>query len=490
MKHGPSHFLKRNAFFIVLLLLCIAASMVRLYKFNAPIADWHSWRQADTAAVGRNFVRLGFDPLHPRYDDLSNIQSGKDNPEGYRMVEFPLYQSVGYGIHSITQLTIEESLRLVSIISSIISLCLIALIIRSLSNELSGLAAAALFAFLPYSIFYGRAILPEPFMIALSLLSIYLTVKGFETKKRYGLLFLLLGALSAGLALLVKPFAIFLLLPVLFLWLRNIFVSRVYVVTGIAALALSLLPFYAWRQWILQYPEGIAVYSWLFNEGNLRFKGAWFRWLFAERIAKLILGYWGVAFVIIGFYQTIRKKIGYLSGLLLGSFLYISIIARGNVQHDYYQQLLLPIIVSLGGLGIGFMLQRKSVYQTAKYGMLVAILSLLTIALSWYEIRGFYWINHPEIVEAGIEADKRIPKDAKVIAPYNGDTTFLYQINRQGWPIGFEIEKKIAQGAQYYVTVSPSDDDGETKDLASRYTVIVRNDRFAIIDLTKPKGVQ
>jgi hypothetical protein len=480
--------MKQKTFYFILFVICIGAFLVRLYKFDAPIADWHSWRQADTAAVGRNFVRLGFDPLRPRYDDLSNIQSGKDNPQGYRMVEFPLYQSIGYGIHETTHLSIEESLRLVSIISSLISLCLIACIVRSLSNELSGLAAAMLFAFLPYSIFYSRTILPEPFMITLSLVAIYATYKGFETKSRKGILLLLFGAFSAGLSMLVKPFAIFLLLPVLCIWLRHVFLSKHYVFTGIAAIALLLIPFYAWRQWIMQFPEGIAVYSWLFNEGNMRFKGAWFRWLFAERIAKLILGYWGVAFVIIGFYQHIGKKVGYLSGLLLGSFLYLSVIARGNIQHDYYQQLLLPIIVSLGGLGIGFMLHQKTTFQRVKYGLLVSILFVLTVGLSWYEIRGYYWINHPEIVEAGIEADNRIPKDAKVIAPYNGDTTFLYQIDRQGWPIGFEIEKKIAQGAQYYITVSPSDANGEIKDLVSRYEVIVRNDRFAIIDLTKPKG--
>jgi hypothetical protein len=90
-------------------------------------------------------------------------------------------------------------------------------------------------------------------------------------------------------------------------------------------------------------------------------------------------------------------------------------------------------------------------------------------------------------LEAGKAADRLLPTDAKVIAPYNGDTTFLYQTGRQGWPIGFDIDKKISQGAAYYVTVSPTDSDTETKELAEKYTVLVRNDRFAIIDLTRKK---
>jgi hypothetical protein len=92
---------------------------LRLYKIDGPVADWHSWRQADTAAVARNFIKFGFDPLHPRYDDLSNIQSGKDNPTGLRMVEFPLYQLVGAGIKiMVPQLSIEIALRLVTILAS------------------------------------------------------------------------------------------------------------------------------------------------------------------------------------------------------------------------------------------------------------------------------------------------------------------------------------------------------------------------------------
>ena len=38
---------------------------VRLYKITSPIGDWHSWRQADTSAVTRNFVKYGSDLLHP-----------------------------------------------------------------------------------------------------------------------------------------------------------------------------------------------------------------------------------------------------------------------------------------------------------------------------------------------------------------------------------------------------------------------------------------
>ncbi|HVF69497.1 MAG TPA: hypothetical protein VNA13_02935, partial [Xanthomonadales bacterium] len=76
---------------IFLILILTGGFLLRLYRLDSPVADWHSWRQADTSAVSRNFVKNGFDILHPRFDDLSNVPSGIDNLEGYRFVEFPIY---------------------------------------------------------------------------------------------------------------------------------------------------------------------------------------------------------------------------------------------------------------------------------------------------------------------------------------------------------------------------------------------------------------
>ena len=81
-----------------LALIFILALLLRLYKIDNPIADWHSWRQADTAAVSRNFLKYGFNPLYPRFDDLSSIPSGKENHQGWRFVEFPIFNLIHAGL--------------------------------------------------------------------------------------------------------------------------------------------------------------------------------------------------------------------------------------------------------------------------------------------------------------------------------------------------------------------------------------------------------
>ncbi len=479
---------------IALLLMAILVIIPRLYRITEPIADWHSWRQVDTAAVARNFSKYGFDMLHPRYDDLSNIQSGKDNPNGWRMVEFPIYQSLAYAGYRLSSWgTIEVWLRVVSIISSVISALGLVMLLRRVSGNIAGYATGIFFAVLPYSIYYGRSTLPEPTAVAFAILAVFFaelaTKNGVFTRRIY--LYWLVSAFMAAAAVLVKPTAAFLLSPILYLGIRQLVLRKKLWWFMLLCAAVAVLPLYTWRQWILQFPEGIPVYAWLLNEGNIRLKGAWFYWLFAKRIAELMLGYWGIVFVALGLaVKGVKHEMAIFYGWLIGGLAYLIIFARGNVQHDYYQVIILPVICIALAKGVGFLLTKQTgISRIPAYGI-VMLCSGFMLAFSWYTVRTYYWINRPEIVEAGKAADALLPPDAKVIASYNGDTTFLYQTNRQGWPLGFEIDKKIAAGATHYVTVSPSDSDGETRALISEYTVIVRNDKFAIIDLRYPNKLK
>lgn len=478
----------KKLFIPALIIILVAAFAVRLFGINNPVADWHSWRQADTSAVARNFFKFGFDLLRPRYDDLSNIQSGLDNPNGWRMVEFPVYQFIGAGLYTfVPKLTLEEWLRLTTIAGSVLTSLLLGLMVTQLASPLTGLAAAAIFAFLPYNIYYGRTILPDPFMVFWSVLSIFLLLKARPKVGKKWWLFIILSAISAAVAILVKPVAVFLLLPEVYLWLKEFKFKLRWLIGVIVFGFISLVPFIWWRRWESHFPAGIAAYTWLLNAGNIRFKGAWFYWLFWQRLADLILGSWGIILFALGCMVPISKKEGwFFRWWAIGALLYLIIIARGNVQHDYYQIMIIPAVSIYAAKGLVFLVTSETINRFS--GISLALISIIfTLAFSWYTVRTYYWINRPEIILAGQTADQILPKKAKVIAPYNGDTTFLYQINRQGWPIGFDIDKKIAAGAGYYVTVSPTDSDAETKALAQKYTVLVRNGKFAIIDLTRKK---
>src|SRR5579859_7077577 len=157
----------KNVSYLILAGIILVGFIVRLYRFDNPIADWHSWRQADTSAVSRNFVNKGFDILHPRFDDLSNVPSGKDNPNGYRFVEFPIYNIAQAGLYKIFgYFTLEEWGRLVTNIVSLFSIFFLYKIVQKHINPLAGFFSAFFLAFIPFNIYYSRTILPDPSMVA------------------------------------------------------------------------------------------------------------------------------------------------------------------------------------------------------------------------------------------------------------------------------------------------------------------------------------
>lgn len=472
-------FEKFGLFFILVL-----AFGFRLYKIDSPIADWHSWRQADTSAVSRQFIKKGFDVLHPRFDDLSSIPTGGlENPSGYRFVEFPFYNLIQASFYRLFPVkTIEWWGRMTSILFSLGSIIFIFLIVKKFINWRLALLASFFFAILPYNVYYSRAVLPEPMMVFSSLGMIYFFSRWIDMEK---FISYLLFVFFAIISFLLKPFTVFFLIPLFYLafrkWRRQVF-KKTSLYLG---LIISLVPFFAWRLWMSQFPEGIPKWTWLLNHENIRFKGAFFRWLFAERLGRLVLGFWGLPLFVFGLVGSRNKKEDWFFYWWLFSVLaYWTVFAAGNIRHDYYQILAIPILVIFLAKGVFFLFTSKNLDRFIRFPVLI-VSCLFMLAFSWYEVRDFYQINHPEIVQAGRMADKILPSNAKVIAPYNGDTAFLYQINRQGWPhVTVSIDYLISRGATHFVSVNF---DETTKKLMEQFKVLERQDQFVIIDLTSQK---
>lgn len=468
--------------------ILILALGLRLYKINTPLLDWHSWRQADTASVTREYLKQSLDPFRPKYHDLSNIPSGKDNPEGYRMVEFPLYNLISASILlQFPSLSLVVVSRLVSVAFSLATLvCIFYLTKWQLGVKVAYLAAL-FFAINPYTIYYNRVILPEPALLFFSTYSLVAFKQYLQSKK---FRFYLLSLLSLMVALLLKPFAAFLGFVYITLILQDWGIR-----TAIKRFelylypALAIVPFLGWREWISQFPEGIPASDWLFNGDGIRFRPAWVRWLGYERITKMILGFFGVIPVLTAILHQLKQKDFFLPSWWLGISVYFIVIATGNVKHDYYQIILTPLIAISLAYGV-VVIDRFLAKKTSAPVSLVVVGALLfgMHAFAHQQIKGFYNVNHPEYQIAGEAADAILPADALVIAPqYGGDTAYLFQINRRGWPIGFDIDNKIAQGATHYVATAFDD---EAKELAEKYHIVEQTTDYLILDLTRVKDAQ
>ncbi len=463
---------------LLFVLILVLGFVVRLYKIDNPIADWHSWRQADTATVTRNFVKYGVNPFIPRYDDFFDA-SGKGyiNPNGFRMVEFPIFNLIHFTFYKIYPvLGLVYWGRMTAIFSWIVAAITLFFIIRRHSSQVTAFLALGLFLFLPYGIYFSRIILPDQLMVALALL----TLNSFDLwnkdpKKMHFVLTIAFGAM----AILVKPLAIFLLVPMVWQAKSKFRDFRIYVIAACIA-----LPFLLWREWVAKFPEGTPAFIWLLNGNNIRFRPAFFRWMFGERLAGLILGKWGIAPFFMGLVSSFSSP--YLLTWILGALLYVVIFATGNIQHDYYQILIMPAVSVVTALGLTklFQSEKTTLATLAKRGLVVMAMCFM-VAFSWYDIVGNYQVNHWEILEAGSAIQRLTNPNAVVLASYMGDTAFLYQTNRRGFALLPAPIKDLKDlwGVSYYVSTNFDD---EASKIMNKYTIVEETPRYVVVRLEEP----
>jgi 4-amino-4-deoxy-L-arabinose transferase-like glycosyltransferase len=528
----------------LLLFFLSLAFLFRLQHLHNPLLDWHSFRQADTASVTREFFLHDYPLWLPHYHDLGDIQSGLPNPEGYRLVELPV---PNYLLAQLLKLIPSWDLVIVSRLASALVSTASVYLLYWLVKKWSGMRAVALasmgfMALLPVGVYFGRAILPEPYQVFFLLVALV----GFTLYlKRPQLASWLLTWLGLSLTLLMKPTSVF-VLPVFLVLAFQAYGWSAWKKPALWLLAFaSLGPLLAWRSFIQQYPAGIPVSDWLFNGDGIRLRPSWWRWLFWERLTKEWLGYTGLIFFCGGFAgeemalpdaNAAKSKIPqfrltkfdwltYIWGL--GLFVYLVVFATGNVRHDYYQYLLLPWVCLMCGRGLVFFAEKiyAQIYQLisgeakesaiktlAQIALIqqvfLPILSrgkghaaglrrltiyylmiplLIFLGSAWlFAIRansGKFNINNWAQAKLGAYAAANLPSDALVIADNIGDTAFLWQSQRRGWPIGTALEEKISAGANYYLSVNRD----EMYDyLATKYQLFYEDDQGYIFALDLP----
>ncbi|KXK12265.1 MAG: hypothetical protein UZ22_OP11002000064 [Microgenomates bacterium OLB23] len=357
-------FKKIDIFWLTILL--IAALALRLYKIDTPLADWHSWRQVDTAAVGRNFAEGEFNMLFPRYDDLSNIQSGQYNPEGYRFVEFPIYNAIFGALYKyLPVVPIEVYGRLTSIFFSLIIIAIIYYFALREHSRTAAVGAAFIYATFPFFVFYSRVVLPETTALGFSFMALFFAYVWAHAKHRASIVLLVLSWACAAASILVKPTVIFYFLPLAYMFFIKYRFRMVKKLAPYVFFATVAIPFIMWRSWISSYPAGVPSFEWLLTSVNtfegrkeIFFRPAFFRWIFHERILLLIMGGYAAMLPVLGMIERSKKSL-LIPLITLGATVYLFVFQGGNVQHDYYQTVILPALALISGTGLARLLKKN-----------------------------------------------------------------------------------------------------------------------------------
>lgn len=483
--------------------------ILRLYKINSPLLDWHSFRQADTASVSFYFLDNGINLLEPKYHDVSRVQSGIFNPEGYRFVELPIFNAIHVVFYKlIGLLSFEIAGRLLSVVFSLITAVFVFKIVTVYFGKTTAFLSMVIFLTLPFNIYFSRVILPEPLAVMTGVVALWFFVKyshlgGYKNLVTY--------SVFMALSLLVKPYMIFYnVFPIYYFWKKYGIKKSIIKKEVLSAIVIIFAPFVFWRFWILQHPEGIPFWKWTLNGDGVRFQPAFWYWILGERLGKMILGVWGVYPFVLGLVKS--KKSPFLISLTIGALLYVSVFATASVRHDYYQTLIIPVVSMILAVGFSevcslkvnkssttnnldksiknncFKCRLSIIFNYLKNidnlngKILMLSIFVLMNLVSAFQIKEFYKINHPELMEAGAAVDRLTPKDSLVIASYNGDTAFLYQTKRRGWPVvELPINELINEGAEYYVSVNLND--SQTLEFINKFQILERTSTYVVLKL-------
>jgi 4-amino-4-deoxy-L-arabinose transferase-like glycosyltransferase len=467
-----AHPAERRRFDPVMLALVVLTLAVRLVDVDEPFLDLQTWRQADTAAVARNYYEEDFDFFHPRVD-------WRGDTPGYVEMEFPLYNyltACGYWLVGGAK---EWVGHLLSALFSAATIPLLYALAWTFYGTAAARIACFVFAVDPLDVFYGRAIMPDATMLFFSVGAVLFFLRWTESQRASTYV---AAVVFAALAFLVKIPTLYLGLPLLFLaWQRfGTSTFRQPALWGYAVLTLG--PTLAWYWW------GFT----LFEQTHLTY-GIWNRYGYAKWGNLDVLGQpsfyrlmlarlWGVALTPVGFVLLVagalmsvrdrRERV--LHVWLLAIVAFVLIAAEGNRIHKHYQLPFVPVAAVFAGKALGALwshgFRLRALGAPAVRAAVVAACLVAMTAFSYvhatplFAVQPFYQAQW----EIGRDVDGLIPKDALLVTgeiddnkgtPYRSQSPILlYFAHRKGWQLVPEeftdpnrLRDLAARGARYFL---------------------------------------
>lgn len=482
---------KVNPIFIIL----IFALLVRLIHINFPVSGWHEWRQADTAAIAKNYYENGFDILNPEID-----WGGVNNHVESEFQLYPFVVSLLYYLFGFTEIWG----RLVSILCSLFTVFGLYLLTKSIINKKTALWSAFIYAILPLNIYFARVMMPEATMMMAIVFGIYFFYKWIEYDRTQ---YLILSCLFTTIAVLLKIPTLYIGLPLLYLayqkYRLKTFLNWKLILYTLAVLVLTALWYYHAHQ--LYENGGRTFQIWEFGSdkwGNFKLwitPGFYYDIIYGSLIQRH-LTYPGFIICLIGFFIKRENKYEKLFDVWVISLLiYVLIVAQGNRQHDYYQlPIILPLVVFIGKVFGKYLTEVRINFIKYKTRYSLLIISLILILFfSFRFVNGLMKMENLYLPYFTIakEVKKVSGKNDLIITLCDGNPIYLYTADRKGWISAREqfdneyLEQRIKEGAKLFTGEKRWIESDKSKFLFAqvlqKYSVIENNNEYFLIDLRK-----
>lgn len=476
--------------------ILLFAFVIRLYHITFPVSGWHSWRQADTAAIAKNFYENGFNILYPQID-------WGGNTPGYVESEFQLYPflvSLMYYLFGVN----DFWGRILSVIFSIITIYGLYLLTRKIISESVALWSAFIYAVIPLNIYYSRSFMPESMMLMFIVYGVYffyLWIRN-ERWKYYFLSFIFIS-----LAILLKIPTLYIGLPLLYLAYRK-YKIKTFAKPALWLFAfLVLVPVFLWYYHAhkLLLNGGFSFGIWGFGidkwgNFNLLLTPSFYNDIFFKSIAERHLTYAGfIPFVIGLFIKRTNGDEKLFDFWLISVLIYFLIVSGGNKAHEYYQlPFILPAAVFAGKTFAKFLPLSgiKESFNVHKIRFsFFSLCLILMLALSYLRFSNFMGAEKYDspLFKLTNEIKSITNKNDLIITVCDGNPVYLYLSDRKGWfarPDKIDNEYITAKRSDGGVLIAGEKNYFESpnskenlKNVIGKYTVITNNEDYFVIKL-------
>jgi len=454
----------RTRFAIVLGVIVLVGLLLRLKGVHDPILDHPGWRQGDTASIARNFATLDLNPLHPQ----TNYDGPPPNYVELELQIVPFLAALLYkifGVHEIFG-------RLITIAFSLGTIVTCGVFARyAFGKDVAGIAAALAFALFPGSVYYGRTFMPDTAMTFFLTLAIFALVRWIaEDDARLGRRFGIAASLAA-LAILAKPVAIVLFVPLLCALLAKRGLAGAVRAPGTYAfVAIALVPYLAYDAYV----RSIAEWHWssgittlhvlpslraaLTSPSALLTKLKIWRRILGMLPATMI-GPVGVVLAIAGACLAPKGPAraalyGWLAGALAYAFVVVTV-----ERVDYYLYLFVPLAaLFVGGLAARVSPVRAAPFPVRALWALAAVACVIAGYVTGKKAVAPYYAYPKAVYRRAIALNETLAPGALVVMGHY-DPSVLYYIGRKGWEedpylwTAFDEESAIAKGARYFIAI-------------------------------------
>lgn len=440
-----------------LIFLIVIAIGVRLIGINAPIIGVHAWRQADTAAIARNFYENGFNFLYPQID-------WGGSGEGFCETEFPIYSFLVAMLYRVVGA--QDFLgRLLSVACAIVGLCGLYQLTERFFERRAAFWACFFYALLPLLIYYTRTFQPESMLVMCSIWGVLYFKKWIDQGQTSALL---ISNLFVTIACLIKVLPlVYLGLPIAFLawsrWGWKMF--RMPQLWGYAVMPLvSVFLWYSHAHEIfLTYGNTFGFSGASTDRYDYRILLTWYFW--SEILVKVAVrqfAIFGFFIFLVGCSLPKRNLQEWIFPVWLGASVLCWIaVPVTSVVHEYYHlNFMIPGVILMGKACAHYLNPKLySVKSTQRRAIVTCISLALVASAAFYSIdyRSKENVDKSLVFELAQQVKSNTEPNAKIIATTGGDPSLLYLAHRKGWiinPMALTsqwIKEKQTQGARYLV---------------------------------------